>query len=133
MNLVAFLEKRKYIRVLYLRLEPIFHWISVVFYSISARLTIILEFCPYGDLAAFLRNNDFVNKIPNAIAIFLDWLYQISSGMVKLAAQNLVHCDLALRNVLLAENNIVKICDFGLSKFVPDESTFYYASANVIC
>ena len=27
-----------------------------------------------------------------------------------------LHGDLAARNILLADNNIVKICDFGLSK-----------------
>ena len=28
----------------------------------------------------------------------------------------ILHGDLALRNVLLSERNVVKICDFGLSK-----------------
>lgn len=28
----------------------------------------------------------------------------------------ILHGDLALRNVLLSENNVIKICDFGLSK-----------------
>ncbi|XP_075218666.1 vascular endothelial growth factor receptor 1-like [Lycorma delicatula] len=46
----------------------------------------------------------------------LCWSFQIARGMEYLASRKVLHGDLAARNVLLAENNIVKICDFGLSK-----------------
>ena len=36
--------------------------------------------------------------------------------MDYLASKQVMHGDLACRNILLAENNVVKICDFGLSK-----------------
>lgn len=32
------------------------------------------------------------------------------------SSQKVLHSDLAARNVLLAEDNVVKICDFGLSR-----------------
>lgn len=44
------------------------------------------------------------------------YAFQISRGMEYLAARKLIHRDLAIRNVLLAKDNIVKICDFGLAK-----------------
>lgn len=44
------------------------------------------------------------------------YAYQISRGMEYLQSRKLIHRDLAIRNVLLAEDNIVKICDFGLAK-----------------
>ncbi|GAB6023673.1 hypothetical protein CHUAL_008436 [Chamberlinius hualienensis] len=44
--------------------------------------------------------------------------YQVVSGMIYLSSRKLVHRDLALRNILLAEGDVVKICDFGLAKDV---------------
>lgn len=46
----------------------------------------------------------------------LGWAFQISRGMEYLATRKVLHGDLAARNVLLSENNVVKICDFGLAK-----------------
>ena len=44
------------------------------------------------------------------------YAFQISRGMEFMASRKLIHRDLAARNVLLARDNIVKICDFGLAK-----------------
>ncbi|XP_055347141.1 platelet-derived growth factor receptor alpha-like [Paramacrobiotus metropolitanus] len=42
--------------------------------------------------------------------------YQIARGMEYLTHHDIIHRDLATRNVLVYENKVVKICDFGLSK-----------------
>lgn len=46
----------------------------------------------------------------------ISWSFQISRGMDYLASKKIIHGDLAARNVLLCEGNVVKICDFGLAK-----------------
>ena len=46
----------------------------------------------------------------------LCWAYQVSRGMEYLASKKVMHGDLACRNILLAQDNVVKICDFGLAK-----------------
>ncbi|XP_023247600.1 platelet-derived growth factor receptor alpha-like [Copidosoma floridanum] len=46
----------------------------------------------------------------------LSWAYQVAHGMEYLSRRNILHCDLAARNILLSTNNIVKICDFGLAQ-----------------
>lgn len=46
----------------------------------------------------------------------LSWSYQITRGMKYLSSKKVLHGDLAARNVLLSDNNVVKICDFGLAR-----------------
>lgn len=44
------------------------------------------------------------------------WTRQIASGMEFLSLKNIVHGDLALRNVLLPRSDVAKISDFGLAR-----------------
>ncbi|XP_021947889.1 platelet-derived growth factor receptor beta isoform X3 [Folsomia candida] len=46
----------------------------------------------------------------------LGWAFQMARGMEYLASRKVLHGDLAARNALLTEGNVVKICDFGLAK-----------------
>ncbi|XP_044006109.1 vascular endothelial growth factor receptor 2-like [Aphidius gifuensis] len=46
----------------------------------------------------------------------LVWAFQIAQGMKYLGQKNILHGDLAARNILLAKNNVVKISSFGLAK-----------------
>ncbi|XP_057373175.1 vascular endothelial growth factor receptor 1-like [Daphnia carinata] len=48
----------------------------------------------------------------------IEWSYQIACGMNYLTKRKVLHGDLAARNVLLADDNVVKIADFGLSRQV---------------
>ncbi|XP_049697170.2 vascular endothelial growth factor receptor 1 isoform X2 [Helicoverpa armigera] len=58
------------------------------------------------------------NPRPLTSRDLLVWAFQIARGMEYLASRKVRHGDLAARNVLLAEDNIVKICDFGLATSV---------------
>ncbi|XP_069945587.1 fibroblast growth factor receptor 3-like [Cherax quadricarinatus] len=46
----------------------------------------------------------------------LSWSFQLARGMDYLSHRKVLHGDLAARNILLTDNNVVKISDFGLAK-----------------
>lgn len=61
---------------------------------------------------------------PVATKDLLCWAYQVAKGMEYLDSQRVMHGDLACRNVLLADNNVIKICDFGLAKDIYKTDTY---------
>uniref|UniRef100_A0A3B3RTD7 IL2 inducible T cell kinase n=1 Tax=Paramormyrops kingsleyae TaxID=1676925 RepID=A0A3B3RTD7_9TELE len=45
----------------------------------------------------------------------------VCEGMAYLESTNFIHRDLAARNCLVSENQVVKVCDFGMTRFVLDD------------
>ncbi|XP_030755261.1 vascular endothelial growth factor receptor 1 isoform X3 [Sitophilus oryzae] len=64
------------------------------------------------------------NVKPVCTKDLLTWSFQIARGMEYLASRKVMHGDLAARNILLADNNIVKICDFGLAKTMYKDNNY---------
>lgn len=102
-------------------------------------LLLLVEYCPYGNLHNFLLKNrerfecqldPFTGEINYknikdqqdytdtsiTTSDLIKWSYQVACGMEYLSSQKVLHGDLAARNVLLCEMNVVKICDFGLAR-----------------
>lgn len=61
-----------------------------------------------------------MQAIKNIQAQLLSYAYQAANGMSHLAREYIQHRDLALRNLLLTRDHIVKVSDFGLSKRCPE-------------
>ncbi|XP_068753375.1 ephrin type-B receptor 5-like isoform X2 [Montipora capricornis] len=96
--------------------------------SSSDPILIILEYMPYGDLLGYLRKSrghcDIYNsgeKKPTSRLTAMDLLsfaWMTADGMSYLASMRVVHRDLAARNILVGENKVCKISDFGLARDV---------------
>jgi len=81
---------------------------------------IITELMKNGSLLDYLHDKGRALRLPQLI----DMSAQIASGMAYLESQNFIHRDLAARNVLVGENNICKVGDFGLSRLIENENEY---------
>uniref|UniRef100_A0AAX7T5U0 receptor protein-tyrosine kinase n=1 Tax=Astatotilapia calliptera TaxID=8154 RepID=A0AAX7T5U0_ASTCA len=80
---------------------------------------IITEFMENGALDSFLRQND--GQFP--VIQLVGMLRGIASGMRYLAEMSYVHRDLAARNILVNSNLVCKVSDFGLSRYLEEDTS----------
>uniref|UniRef100_A0A673BTI8 non-specific protein-tyrosine kinase n=1 Tax=Sphaeramia orbicularis TaxID=375764 RepID=A0A673BTI8_9TELE len=84
---------------------------------------IVMELYQYGELGNYLTQNQ--DKLTNITLVLFS--LQICKALVYLEGVNMVHRDIAVRNVLVASPDCVKLGDFGLSRYIEDEE-YYKAS-----
>lgn len=84
---------------------------------------IVMELYPHGELGHYLERNKSSLKVPTLVLYSL----QICKAMAYLESINCVHRDIAVRNILVASPECVKLGDFGLSRYIEDED-YYKAS-----
>ncbi|XP_072315264.1 tyrosine-protein kinase Tec [Eucyclogobius newberryi] len=79
-------------------------------------LLIVAEFMENGCLLNFLRQRGGALREAGLLSMCQD----VCEGMEYLESHSFIHRDLAARNCLVNEHNVVKVCDFGMTRYVLD-------------
>ncbi|XP_069695708.1 tyrosine kinase receptor Cad96Ca isoform X2 [Periplaneta americana] len=85
---------------------------------------VIMEYVPHGKLQSFLRNSRAERYYGNlhgpsnslTSRDLTSFVYQVARGMDFLSSKGIIHRDLAARNILVGENHICKVADFGFAR-----------------
>jgi len=107
------------------------------------RLLVIMEYAPHGNLLKFLRGKRDIyeptwTKTTNnpelefTIAHLVNYCYQICRGMEFLASKKCIHRDLAARNVLVGEDYVMKVADFGLARDIYKSDLYVKTTSGVL-
>ncbi|KAF7126845.1 hypothetical protein RHSIM_Rhsim11G0194500 [Rhododendron simsii] len=73
---------------------------------------IVTEFMSGGSVYDYLHKQKGTFKLPSLLRVALD----ISKGMNYLHQNNIIHRDLKAANLLMDENEVVKVADFGVAR-----------------
>ncbi|KAG8301649.1 putative serine/threonine protein phosphatase [Homalodisca vitripennis] len=99
------------------------HIIKLIGVCSDSPIWIVMELAKLGELRAYLKSNQ-----PRLdLATLILYTSQLSKALSYLESKKFVHRDIAARNVLVSSHTCVKLADFGLSRWVEDQS-FYQAS-----
>lgn len=82
------------------------------------RYYLIFNFCKYGDLKNYIYNENTNMNETEIQALMI----QLQSGLQYLYTQNIVHRDLKPQNILVTDEHIIKISDFGFAKIYKDNT-----------
>uniref|UniRef100_A0A3Q2DXK2 non-specific protein-tyrosine kinase n=1 Tax=Cyprinodon variegatus TaxID=28743 RepID=A0A3Q2DXK2_CYPVA len=86
---------------------------------------IVMELYEHGELGNYLVEQQYILSI----ARLTQYCLQICNALAYLEGLNMVHRDIAVRNILVASAECVKLGDFGLSRYVDDQE-YYKASVS---
>ncbi|KDP26301.1 hypothetical protein JCGZ_22286 [Jatropha curcas] len=75
-------------------------------------LCIVTEFMSGGSVYDYLHKQKGIFKLPSLLKVAID----VSKGMNYLHQNNIIHRDLKAANLLMDENEVVKVADFGVAR-----------------
>jgi len=89
----------------------------VTFYGayIQKKLTMVMEYCPRGTLYDVLKNASEIISWDRVLLLFTQTVKGIQA--LHNCTPPILHRDLKSLNLLVAEDGVVKVADFGLSRF----------------
>jgi len=97
------------------------------YYKDSKYMYMVMEYAPMGDLEEYIRSM-YQKKSTISNKFFDTVIYQIKEGLNILHQEKIIHRDIKTSNILIFNNNLVKITDFGVSKILENNNLLAYSS-----
>ncbi|XP_032875634.1 tyrosine-protein kinase Lyn isoform X1 [Amblyraja radiata] len=113
MSVEAFLEEANL-------MKKLLHDRLVRLYAVVTKgdpIYIIAEYMSKGSLLDFLKTDEGRRLV---LPKMIDFSAQIAEGMAYIERKNYIHRDLRAANVLVSDNLMCKIADFGLARIIED-------------
>lgn len=76
---------------------------------------LVMEYCPGGDLSKDIERRKQRRQPFNERDV-VNWTIQLCHALEYIHKENIIHRDLKPANIFLADNDVVKIGDFGLAR-----------------
>uniref|UniRef100_A0A0K0ER77 receptor protein-tyrosine kinase n=1 Tax=Strongyloides stercoralis TaxID=6248 RepID=A0A0K0ER77_STRER len=105
--------KKEIIVMSSLKHQNILEVIGISFEQPNNIICCIMEYMKNGDLCQYLQSKNY-NTLTTEFLLSI--ATQVAAGMSYLESKNFVHRDLAARNCFVAEDDIVKIGNFGMAR-----------------
>ncbi|XP_071925942.1 uncharacterized protein [Coffea arabica] len=93
---------------------------------------IVLEYMPNGSLENWLYSQNHFLDATQRLTIMIDVAYALHY-LHHGHSTPMVHCDLKPSNILLSQDMVAHLCDFGISKLLSQESSFTYTQTLATC
>lgn len=84
----------------------------------APHLAMVLEHCGGGSLDSALNKGGKGGYSAPSAAAKLRWCRDVASGLANMHSAGVLHCDVACRNVLLADDGTAKVADMGLARYL---------------
>ncbi|CAL1546676.1 unnamed protein product [Lymnaea stagnalis] len=113
------------VKMLYFSID---HWVNLFIGYAETKLSkfmLIMEYMNLGSLSEYAKASDSGQPPDQLLRICID----IAEGMVYLSGKDIVHRDIAARNILLQKQDtgriVAKVSDFGLARNMDERYRFY--------
>jgi serine/threonine protein kinase/tetratricopeptide (TPR) repeat protein len=81
----------------------------------DGQLYIVMNYCKGNTLADLIKEKDLTVKQ------IVKYITQIAKGIEKAHSKGIIHCDIKPTNIIITEDDIAKIVDFGIAKIASEE------------
>lgn len=92
----------------------------------DSEINLIMEYIPGISLYRYLKSQTETKIAENQAKLIFS---QIFSAIDYLHSNNIAHCDLKLENILITDQNIIKIIDFGFSDHCDQKKKVFCGSS----